>query len=147
MSWILWKISHKSFQVLNIFLYIALMYLIKCLNNKVARIKVVITWRVLTSICFNFFILFLFWLCWALATACRPPANCREQGSVVRMGRAVPFVAYGLLDTRDSAPTAYRPSCPVAYGILLDQGSNLCPLQWQANSQPVVHQESSALIF
>ena len=28
----------------------------------------------------------------------------------------------------------HRLSCSVAYGILADQGSNLCPLHWQEDS-------------
>ena len=30
--------------------------------------------------------------------------------------------------------------CPLACGIFLGRGSNLCPLHWQANSQPLDHQ-------
>ena len=33
-------------------------------------------------------------------------------------------------------------SCSTAYGIFLDEGSNLCPLHWQADSQPLPHQGS-----
>ena len=33
-------------------------------------------------------------------------------------------------------------SCPVACEILPDQGSNLCPPHWQADSQPLDHQGS-----
>ena len=33
-------------------------------------------------------------------------------------------------------------SCPMAYGIFLDQESNLCLLHWQANSLPRGHQGS-----
>ena len=33
-------------------------------------------------------------------------------------------------------------SCPVAYGIFPDQGSNPCPLHWQADSYPLYHQGS-----
>ena len=29
---------------------------------------------------------------------------------------------------------------PVASGVFLDQGSNLCPLHWQTDSQPLDHQ-------
>ena len=34
------------------------------------------------------------------------------------------------------------PSCSLACGIMPDQGSNLCPLQWQADSLPLDHQGS-----
>ena len=37
---------------------------------------------------------------------------------------------------------AHGPSCSVACGILPDQGSNPCPLHWQADSQPLRHQGS-----
>ena len=30
-------------------------------------------------------------------------------------------------------------SCPVTYGIFSDQGSNPCPLHWQADSYPLYH--------
>ena len=47
--------------------------------------------------------------------------GCRRAGSVV--------VAHGL-------------SCSAACGIFPDQGSNLCSLHWQADSQPLCHQGS-----
>ena len=37
--------------------------------------------------------------------------------------------------------------CPVAHGLSLDQGSNLCPLHWQAVSYPLYHQGSPRLIY
>ena len=37
---------------------------------------------------------------------------------------------------------AHGPSCSVARGIFPDQGSNPCPLHWQADSQPLRHQGS-----
>ena len=37
---------------------------------------------------------------------------------------------------------AHGPSCSAACGIFPDQGSNLCPLHWQADSQPLRHQGS-----
>ena len=36
----------------------------------------------------------------------------------------------------------HGPSCSAACGILPDQGSNPCPLHWQADSQPLRHQGS-----
>ena len=36
-------------------------------------------------------------------------------------------------------------SCTRACGIFLDQGSNLCPLEWQVDSQPLDHQGSPEL--
>ena len=45
-----------------------------------------------------------------------------------------------------SAVVAHGPSCSVACGIFPDQGSNPCPLHWQADSQPLRHQGSPWLI-
>ena len=39
-----------------------------------------------------------------------------------------------------SVVVAHGPSCTVACGIFPDQGSNPCPLHWQADSQPLRHQ-------
>ena len=41
-----------------------------------------------------------------------------------------------------SATVAHGPSCSAARGIFPDQGSNPCPLHWQADSQPLRHQGS-----
>ena len=41
-----------------------------------------------------------------------------------------------------SAIVAHGPSRSVACGIFSDQGSNPCPLHWQADSQPPRHQGS-----
>ena len=41
-----------------------------------------------------------------------------------------------------SAGVAHGPSRPAARGIFPDQGSNPCPLHWQADSQPLRHQGS-----
>ena len=39
-----------------------------------------------------------------------------------------------------SVVVAHGLSCPAACGIFPDQGSNPCPLHWQADSQPLRHQ-------
>ena len=41
-----------------------------------------------------------------------------------------------------SVVVAHGPSCSTACGIFPDQGSNPCPLHWQAYSQPLCHQGS-----
>ena len=40
-----------------------------------------------------------------------------------------------------SVAVAHWLSCPVACGIIPDQGLNLCPLHWQADSQALDYQE------
>ena len=46
---------------------------------------------------------------------------------------------------RTSAVVVHRFSCPEARGIFPDQGSNLCPLLWQAGSYPLDHHGSLPL--
>ena len=46
-----------------------------------------------------------------------------------------------------SAIVAHGPSCSAACGIFPDQGSNPCPLHWQADSQPLRHQGSPYAVF
>ena len=46
-----------------------------------------------------------------------------------------------------SAIVAHGPSCSAACGIFPDQGSNPCPLHWQADSQPLHHQGSPSTVF
>ena len=46
-----------------------------------------------------------------------------------------------------SAIVAHGPSRSAACGIFPDQGSNPCPLHWQADSQPLCHQGRPAVPF
>ena len=46
-----------------------------------------------------------------------------------------------------SVVVAHGPSCSAACGIFPDQGSNPCPLHWQADSQPLHHQGSPRAVF
>ena len=46
-----------------------------------------------------------------------------------------------------SVIVAHGPSCSTACAIFPDQGSNPCPLHWQADSQPLRHQGSPILIL
>ena len=46
-----------------------------------------------------------------------------------------------------SVVVAHGPSCSAACGIFPDQGSNPCPLHWQADSQPLCHQGSPTQLF
>ena len=52
-----------------------------------------------------------------------------------------------LLWSTGSVIVAHGPSCSTACGIFPDQGSNPCPLHWQADSQPLCHQGSLLLLF
>ena len=46
-----------------------------------------------------------------------------------------------------SVIVAHGPSCSAACGIFPDQGSNPCPLHWQADSQPLRQQGSPSFLF
>ena len=46
-----------------------------------------------------------------------------------------------------SVVVTHGPSCSAACGIFPDQGSNPCPLHWQADSQPLHHQGSPVIVF
>ena len=46
-----------------------------------------------------------------------------------------------------SVIVAHRLSCSAACGIFPDQGSNPCPVHWQADSQPLRHQGSPICLF
>ena len=46
-----------------------------------------------------------------------------------------------------SVAMAHRPSRSAACGIFPDQGSDLCPLHWQADSQPLRHQGNPPISF
>ena len=46
-----------------------------------------------------------------------------------------------------SVVVAHGPNCSAACGIFPDQGSNPCPLHWQADSQPLRHQGSPVFVL
>ena len=100
-------------------------------------------------VCFKKFIyLFIyFWLCWvfvsvqgvSLVAASGGHSSSRCTG--LSLSRPLLLRSTG---TRCAGSTivAHGPSCSAACGILPDQDSNLCPLHWQADSQPLRHQGS-----
>ena len=55
-------------------------------------------------------------------------------------------VIHGLQST-GSIAVVHGLFCPTACGIFLDQGSNQCPLQWQADSLPPSHHGSPLTSF
>ena len=109
----------------------------------------------------NKFIYFIYLFLAALGLRCcaRAFSSCGEQGLLLpqctgfslqwllllqsmgsrRAGSVV--VALGLQST-GSVVVVHGLSCSAACGILPDQGSNPCPLHWQADSQPLCHQGS-----
>ena len=56
------------------------------------------------------------------------------------------LVAKHRLQRLGSVAAVHGRNCSLACGIFPDQGSNLCPLHWQADPYPLHHQGSPALV-
>ena len=77
----------------------------------------------------------------ARASHCGGFSCCRARA----LGTRASVVVAHRLQSAGSVVVAHGLSCSVACGIFLDQGSNPCPLHWQADSQPLHHQGSPHL--
>ena len=95
---------------------------------------------------------FYFWLCWVFVSmrGLSPVAASGDHSSAWCAGLSLSQPL--LLRSRGSRHSgsvvvAHGPSCSVASGIFPDQGSNPCPLHWQADSQPLRHQGSPKACF
>ena len=89
---------------------------------------------------FNFFLFIYLWLCWVFVSVrgLSPVAASGGHSSSRCAGLSLPRPL--LLRSTGSVVVAHGPSCSSACGIFPDQGSNPCPLHWQADSQPLRHQ-------
>ena len=102
------------------------------------------------SVLHSFLFIYLFiylWLCWvfvsvrglSLVVASGGHSSSRCAG----LSLSWPLLLRSTGSRRaGSAIVAHGPSCSAACGIFPDQGSNPCPLYWQADSQPLHHQGS-----
>ena len=100
-----------------------------------------------------FLFIYFFWggAVLGLRFCARAFSSCRK-GATLHLGaRASHYRGLSLRSTSSrragSVAVAHRPSCSAACGILPDQGSNPCPLHWQADSQPLRHQGSPLGLF
>ena len=91
-----------------------------------------------------------FWLCWvfvsvrglSLVVASGGHSSSRCAG----LSLSRPLLLWSTSSRRaGSVVVAHGPSCSAACGIFPDQGSNPCPLHWQADSQQLRHQGSPVL--
>ena len=99
-------------------------------------------------VCLFFKFLFIYlWLCWvfvsvrglSLVAASGGHSSSRCAG----LSLSWPLLLWSTGSRRaGSVVVAHGPSCSAACGIFPDQGSNPCPLHWQADSQPLRHQGS-----
>ena len=99
-----------------------------------------------------FYLLFYFWLCWVFVSVRGLSPVVASGGHSSSRCAGLPLSRPLLLQSTGSrragsAVVAHGPSCSAARGILPDQGSNPCPLHWQADSQPLHHQGSPDLFF
>ena len=106
----------------------------------------------LTFIYLFIYLFIYFWLCWIFVSV-------RGLSPVTASGGHSSSWCAGLSLSRPlllwstgsrcagSVVVAHGPSCSTACGIFPDQGSNPCPLHWQAGSQPLRHQGSPISYF
>ena len=102
----------------------------------------------LNLLIYLFIYLFIyFWLCWVsvsvrgLSLVVASGDHSSSQCAGLSLSRPLLLQSTGSRRA-GSAVVAHRLSCSAACGILPDQGSNPCPLHWQADSQPLRHQGS-----
>ena len=102
---------------------------------------------------FFFFNLFIyFWVCWVFVSVRGlspvPASGGHSSSRCVGLSLSQPLPLRSTGSRRaGSIVVAHGPSCSAACGIFPDQGSNPCPLHWQADSQPMRHQGSPRLCF
>ena len=95
-----------------------------------------------------FVCLFIYlWLCWVLVSvrglSLVAASGGHSSSRCAGLSLSRPLLLWSTGSRRaGSAIVAHGPSHSAACGILPDQGSNPCPLHWQADSQPLHHQGS-----
>ena len=100
-----------------------------------------------TQFCFFFKFLIYLWLCWVfvsvqgLSLVAVSGGHSSSRCAGLSLSRPLLLRSTGSRRA-GSVVVACGPSCSAACGILPDQGSNPCPLHWQADSQPLRHQGS-----
>ena len=88
-----------------------------------------------------------FWLCWVfisvrgLSLVAASGGHSSSRCAGLSLSRPLLLGSTGSR-CAGSVVVTHGPSCSAACGILPDQGSNPCPLHWQADSQPLRHQGS-----
>ena len=99
-----------------------------------------------------FFFLIYFWLCGVfvsvrgLSLVAASGGHSSSQCAGLSLSRPLLLRGTGSR-CAGSVVVAHGLSCSAACGIFPDQGSNPCPLHWQADSQPLRHQGSPIFTF
>ena len=106
---------------------------------------------------YTFFFKFIYlciysWLCWVfvsvwgLSLVAASGGHSSSRCTGLSLSRPLLLQSIGSR-RKGSVVVAHGPSCSAACGIFPDQGSNPCPLRWQADSQPLHHQGSPLVYF
>ena len=95
------------------------------------------------------YLLLFFWLCWVFVSVRGLSLVAASGGhsSSRCAGLSLSQPSEHRLQSAGSVVVAHGLSCSAACGIFPDQGSNPCPLHWQAGSQPLRHQGSPISAF
>ena len=101
---------------------------------------------------FSFFKFIYFWLCWVFVSvrglSLVAASGGHSSSRCVGLSLSWPLLLRSTASRRaGSVVVAHGPSCSAACGIFPDQGSNLCPVHWQADSQSLRHQGSPRVPF
>ena len=91
---------------------------------------------------FKYLFIYLFLAVLGLRFCARAFSSCGERGPLFIVVRGPLLLRSTSSRRAGSVVVAHGPSCSAARGIFPDQGSNPCPLHWQADSQPLPHQGS-----
>ena len=99
----------------------------------------------------SIYLFIYFWLCWVFVSV-RGLSLVAASGGHSSLCAGLSLLRPLLLRSTSSrcagsVVVAHGPSFSTACGIFPDQGSNPCPLHWQADSQPLRHQGSPLLFF
>ena len=100
----------------------------------------------------NLFLFIYLWLCWVFVSVWGLSLVVASGGHSSSRCAGLSLLRPLLLRSAGSkcagsVIVTHGPRCSAACGIFPDQGSNPCPLHWQADSQPLRHQRSPLCIF
>ena len=104
-------------------------------------------------VCLFIYLFIYLWLCWVFISVRGLPlvvvSGGHSSSRCTGLSLSWPRLLRSTGSRRaGSVVVVHGPSCSTACGIFPDQGSNPCPLHWQADSQPLHHQGSpSVCIF
>ena len=117
-------------------------------NLKTELFPLMIPFSLISQYIYLFIYLFIYlWLCWVFVSVRGLPLAAASGGHsssrCTGLSLLRPLLLWSTGSRRaGSVVVAHGSSCSVACGIFPDQGSNPCPLHWQADPQPLRHQGS-----